>query len=292
MRYLKLIVVLLIAVIVYSCGTQLQQLQTQTKPQLESKNYKGALTTYQEFIQKSETSNTIVEPQVYFQAAKVAYLAKEFETAKIFFEKIRYSKIETIEYYKYAAKTYKAIDNLSRELDFLESYTSNFPVQVQEQELINRMFLVYVESENFDKAFDYWEKLNPSKNKNEALLIGYLTVCTELQKGDPDHIANSILFVNNKSVTALKYWGIKYYKKAESIYKPALDAYNKKRTNKRYKKLLKAIEDSTSSYQAAKKKLLEAYNLSEDKEAAKYLANVYARFNDKRNHNYYKSRSK
>ena len=83
-----------------------------------------------------------------------------------------------------------------------------------------------------------------------------------------------------------------YYWKAENSYLTEMKAYKKKRTNKQYAKLLKALKVINSDFKKSRNYFEKLYKISPNKDYAKRLSNVYKRLENKQKAAYYKAKSK
>ncbi len=54
------------------------------------------------------------------------------------------------------AKLYRGIDNLSKELEALDTYQNNYSTGNDISAVKSRLFEIYVETENWDKAKETW----------------------------------------------------------------------------------------------------------------------------------------
>jgi hypothetical protein len=70
-----------------------------------------------------------------------------------------------------------------------------------------------------------------------------------------------------------------------------MEAYDKNKTNKQYKRLLEELKVVTTEFKDAKSKYENLYRLNPKPSYAQYLSNIYVRLNDKEKADYYRSKA-
>ena len=100
------------------------------------------------------------------------------------------------------------------------------------------------------------------------------------------------LSLEDTNVLAMEWEAMRLYNKAENRYQSEMKAYENKKTTSQYNKLLKAFEGVTADFKSSLKYFKELYEINPSKKYASYLANIYARLDDKQKAEYYKSLSK
>ena len=124
------------------------------------------------------------------------------------------------------------------------------------------------------------------------MLAGYLTVNKNLEnEAIADQLANQILKMDKNNTIALEYYAEKYFWKAENLYTTEMNAYKKNRTTKQYNKLLKALDEVWPNFQKSRDYFLRLYKIDPKPEYAKYLGNIYTRYDDKEKAAYYYKRA-
>jgi len=71
-----------------------------------------------------------------------------------------------------------------------------------------------------------------------------------------------------------------------------MKAYDKKKTNKQYRKLLKALDVVTADFNKSLKYFKKLYGVDSVPEYANYLSHIYNRLSDKKKAEYYKKIAK
>jgi tetratricopeptide (TPR) repeat protein len=284
--YRRVLLAILIALVV-GCASDYEKLKTLSKAKTESGNLSEALKMYQDYIAKHDNGTQKINPQVYLETALLASKLEKYKLGAQYFDKLRFDTIGGADRYYYASKCYQTIDNLSKEIEALEVFNKEFSTDGRISGINNRLFFTYVESENWDKAKNLWTIL-PNSDSNLNLLTQYYIVCKKLNLTDKEKIANSILKLDDNNFEANLYFANKHYNLAETLYKKEMDAYNKKRSRKQYKRLLKALDQTGKDYRKARDLFEKIFKIKKDKKVAKFLMNIYARLNNKKKVNYYK----
>jgi hypothetical protein len=187
---------------------------------------------------------------------------------------------------------YQSINNLSKEIDALETFTDSFP----ESELLfpvkKRLMRTYIESDNLEKADALWENLGSEKQNDKDLLEDYVTLLKKQEK-DAEAYKNStlLLALDYKNTLALETISKHYYELAENRYSREMAAYEKNRTRKQYVYLLDQLKIATKDFKTSRTYFEQLYKLEPKKEYALYLANINARLNNKKQAEFYRNKA-
>ncbi len=131
----------------------------------------------------------------------------------------------------------------------LSDYIEKYPNGTKINEVKKQLFLTYVESDNFDKAVELWPEVSALNPNNVKLVESYFVVNQGLNNDDSCKvIVNKLLNMDPKNTLALAWKGEKYYRIAEDRYQKEMKAYDKKKTNKQYRILLKALGVVTADF--------------------------------------------
>lgn len=287
--------VMVITVFLGACSTG--AFVTNTKQSAEaaynSGNYENALSLWEEIIDLKEKKGKKAEAKVYCKAGKSALKLGKHEKAIAYLNEARYAKYAEPEMYEALAKVYRNIDNLSKEIMALEDYVNKFPEGKEIIKIRKRLFMTYVISENWDLAFELWSDIDEESKSNVEIIEGYLIVNRELENDEIcDDLADRLLKENANNIVALEWNAKKYFYKAENRYQKEMDAYNNHKTRSQYAKLLKALDIVNADFKISLKYFMKLYKIDDKNEYAKYLGNIYARFNDKKKVDYYRSKIK
>ncbi|MBN1650006.1 MAG: hypothetical protein JW857_01685 [Bacteroidales bacterium] len=251
-------------------------------------DFETAFNLYDTFIRDQESKDKEVNGAIYGAAAKAALQLNKFIEAEKYYKMAFYKKSGDADLYAQMSEVYKKMDNLSKELDALAFFNDHFSNDPRHNTLKKRLFELYVESENWGKAADLWPSFDLDNQAELHLMELYLVVQKVLDKKETaDKYAGLILKKDVTNRNALEWNAEKYFWKAENTYQAALDAYEKNKTNKQYTIMLKTLDRVTLDFKRALKYYQMLYKLYPSKTYAKYIANVYMRFQDKKNADYY-----
>lgn len=290
MRLLNTLLIIAVLSFLISCsgGKQITASIDSGKASYQSGDYNSALADFEEVITWYEKNDNSKECPVY---ANAGFAAKELnltEKAIEYFKKDQYSNFVTADTYFELAGLYRQIDNLSKELDELETYANQYPDGNKISQVNNRLFDIYVETENYDNALSSWNMLNEAALSDINNIEKYFTVNQALDNDSVcDQLANTLIKADENNLMALEYLGKKYFWKAENLYHAELKAYEKNKTNKQYKKLLKALDVVSSDFKTSLNYFKKLYKAEPDPGTAKYIGNIYNRLDDKKKADYW-----
>jgi len=291
MKFGQIILIAIVSIFISSCATT--KLAQQGHTAYNNGQYSEALTAYEQFIKSQAGKKSAALDTVFFKAGMACMELNKTELARKYFEAAEDNQLEIPELYASLAKIYKGIDNLSMELDALEHYNATFPNGKQINEINGRLFDAYVESEQWVKAQELWPSIEETAGNDLKKLSGLFAVYEELNKVEEgDKLAIKILKIDADNLPALEWNAKKYYKLAEDRYVSEMTAYKNNRTNKQYKKLLKAWDVIWPHFRKSRDYFLKLYKLDAKPKYAKYLANIYTRMDKKKKAAYYKKLSK
>ena len=254
----------------------------------QSGNYESALQQFEEVIAYYEKKNQQNDCPVYWDAAITAKQLGKTDKAIGYFKKDQKSNFVNADSYYQLAGMYREIDNLSKELDELEAYVNKFPEGKKLGKVESRLFEVYIESENWEQAIALWDKLSADEQEKIKLLEGYFHANKAL---DYDSVCNAVavnlLGKDENNLVGLDWLAKKYFWQAEYRYQDELKAYDKNKTNKQYKKLLKALDVVSSDFKTSLNYFKKIYAQDPKPATAKYIANIYNRLDNKKKADYY-----
>jgi len=252
-------------------------------------NFQQAITEWNNYIQTQTEEGVEIDPEAYAELGKAYFHMENYEKAEEYFNEARNKNYGNPEMYIMLSERYQMIDNLSKEITALEYYREHYPKAKDSSLVRNRLFETSLESENWEQAESLWAEMDALSKKQEKNLQIYFQMNKKLDKKDVcDQTAKDLLTVNASNKLALDWLAKKYYKRAEDRYQKAMKIYNRKKTNKTYKVLLKELDVVTADFKKSLKYFDLLWKLDDGKKYAKYLANIYARFGDKKKSQYYK----
>ena len=239
MHISRIIISLLILMMVHSCSTT--SLVDEGETAYQAGNYQTALAQWEQHINEKEQKLKPVDSSIYFKAGKAAWELNNSEKARDYLESADNAGYKSPELYLMLSQMYKNIDNLTLEIEALESYYKQFPEGEAINKINNRLFDTYVESEQWSKAEDLWpqhaDKTKADIEKQKAWFkvnkkLGNDQKCNEL--------ADKILDKEPDNIAALEWNAKKYFKKADDLYVKVMKDYNESRSRENYNKLLEA----------------------------------------------------
>lgn len=297
MRLSKILFLLSALAIISSCtvSKQINELSSQGNTAFETGEYQKAFETYEEIIGLKTSRNKKIEPILYEKAGIAAWEVGETSKAIDYIEKSKQAGVVSSKAIYTLAKAYLKIDNLSREITNLEDYINKYPNGNELKDVQHQLFLAYVKSENWGLADSMWSKISndDQTNSNARLLEGYLMLCNALKRSENlVPMAKNLLKVEPNNIIALEALAFEYYNLAENSYQSEMKAYQKNRTNKQYRQLLKALEVINSNFQISRDYFESLYKINPTSRYATYLGNIHTRFDNKKQANYYYSKAK
>ena len=249
-------------------------------------NYAQAVEAWKQYF--SQTAIEKVEGSAFANAAKSAFKSGDTDLALNWFDQARYKSYADTEMYVTLAKIFEEKKNISKELDSLEYITENF--SENSGQINDRLFDVYFEIESNEKALQVWERLIES-SKNELLkLDSYFSIQMDLKDLTVcDSVSLVLLEKNPVHVEALDWNAKKYYWLGENRYQSEMEKYEKKKTTRQYKILLKELDLATADLKKSLTYFEKLWKMEQGKEYASYFASIYSRFgNEKKSKSYQK----
>jgi len=282
--------ILFVLLIIKGCATQ--QLTNQGQSAYQKGNYESALESFEQVIEKGESSNG-ADAEVYFKAGMAAWELGQAKKAIRYLERAEYLEYPSPTLYITLARAAQSIDNLSKELDALENYREKFPQGRLIDSMSLRLFETYVESENWKKATDLWPGIKQQARSEVDLLAGYLKANNKLENDKAaDSTAQKILDQDPDNIAALEWMGKKYFWKAEDIYVKEMTDYKNNRTTSQYKRLLNKLDEVYPTFEKARDYFLQLYKLKPSPEYAEFLGNIYKRLQKEQKAEYYYNKAK
>ncbi|OYT16069.1 MAG: hypothetical protein B7C24_09750 [Bacteroidetes bacterium 4572_77] len=284
-------VIFLISLFVSSCGTQKTTLSLNQKASMaaDTGNYEQATKQWEAYLAQNQETENPVNAEIYAQLGKAYFHLERFDQSEAAFDQARFKNYADADMYLMMSKNYHRIDNLSKEITVLEYYKDHLSPQGDSSFMRKRLFQTYVVSENWDLAEQAWQVLGEDSKKEADCLQDYFVVNKALKKNEKcDTIALELLKVDAKNRKALDWMAKKYYDRAENRYQKSMNYYNKHKSTKNYNKLLKELDRVTADFKKSLKYFDQLWEMEDGHQYASYLANIYARFSDKKKSQYYK----
>ena len=255
-------------------------------------NYSQALKQAKETIASYEKSGKENQCPVYTIAGKAAMNLGDTVAALEYFKKAEYSVSLEEETFLGLAACYNHKDNLSKEMMALQDYLAKFPNGKYAEDVKKQLFSIYIQSKNYDKALKLWPEIKKSVENEPAFLVQFFEANQALKNTQTcDSLAPVIMDFHPDNIKILEYEAKKYFDKAEKLYGTEMKAYEKNRTNKQYKHLLKALNVVSADFNTALKYYKKLYTLKPKPEYAKALAHIYKRLDNNTKSLYYQKLS-
>jgi len=297
MRLSHVIIAITAIVLISSCtvSKQVKQLNHQGNVAFESGDYQKAFNTYEELIGIRIDKNKKVDPTIYQKDGIAAWEVKQTQKAIDYLEKSKQAGAPNEKSLFTLAKAYLEIDNLSREINNLEEYQAKFPNGENLKGVQRQLFTAYVRSENWDLAEKMWPTLSETHEveKDSELIEGFLKLSKAFNRDEKlVPMAKALLKLESNNLVALEALALHYYDTAEKSYQVEMKAYEKNRTNRQYRQLLNALEVINSNFKISRDYFERLYKLDPNPKYATYLGNIYTRFDNKKQANYYYRKAK
>jgi tetratricopeptide (TPR) repeat protein len=276
--------------IFFSCttGKQLTDVKDTAQSNFNAGNYAEALSGYESIIANYESQKKSAECPVYSQAGISAMNLDQTGKALDYLKKATYTPFADENTYAAMAGLYRNIDNLSLEIETLEEYLQKYPAGAEIDQMKMRLFKTYVESENWQQAFDLWPDIEPQVKMGINYLEDYYQVNKALENEEMvEELAGQLLDMNDENIMGLEFMARKYYNIAENHYQVEMEAYEKNKTRKQYARLIKALDEVTREFQTALGYFETLYKINPLPVYANYMGNIYIRFNDQEKADYY-----
>ncbi len=250
--------------------------------------YETALQGYERIIEAQKEKDQMPEPEIYRKAGLSAFYLNKNDVAIHYLQDLRNTEHATGDVYYALAMINREIDNLSREISALENYVNKYPEGKYIEELKPRLFGTYVESKNYEPALGVWEELPEEFKKSESMLHDYFIISKELgMEKEARKTAVEILNINPDHAGALEYMADHYFWRAENRYQKEMEAYEKNRTRKQYRQLLDAFDILNADFRKSLNYYLKLYEMDPEPKYARFIGNIYLRFDDKKKARYY-----
>ncbi len=291
---LKSFVWLLIVLMIAGCGTtsKVADLKANADQAFAAKNYTTALIGYEQIIKSYQDEGRTDECPAYGKAGLAAMQTGNVNKALDYLQMDTYTPYVSGETYFGLAKGYREIDNLSKEMIALKDYVEKFPDGDKIQDVKMQLFETYVESKNWEPAAELWPQLSEKTTSSEEMLEKWFKVNMELENDEVcASLSSKLLELNPTNIPALEFKAESTFQEAEDHYQREMKAYEENQTNKQYKRLLDELDKITAKFKVALADFEKLYNLDPKPEYARFLSNIYVRFNDKEKSEFYRKLS-
>jgi len=253
-----------------------------------SGDWQNALANCEIAISNYESQKKFIECPLYGKAGIAAMHLEQTQKSLEYLEKNSYTPFVTMETIHAQAIQYRQVNNLSKEIDALTLYSDKFPEGEDAAAFKARLFETCLESQNYELATSLWATLNEEYRSSTKYLEMWM-IMNKRMKNDPvcDEIARALIKTDAENVLGLERLAKKYYWLAEDRYQAEMKAYENKKTNKQYAILVEALKKVTEDFKVSLKYFETLYKINPAPDYATFMGNIYARFDDKKNADYY-----
>ena len=286
-------IILILIIFAASCSAprQFTDISKDASEAYLAEDYETALLLFEEFIAHHSDDVINIPDSVYRGAGLSAYHLGQSEKSLNYLNLIRHTETADAKVHYVLAILNREIDNLSREITALEMYLETQPEGDQVKDMKERLFVTYAESRNFEKAHELWNDIESHARYKEPLLNSYFHVQKALGNEDLlDDLAEDLLLLNPDNTDALFHLAKKYFWRAENLYQSEMEAYEKNRTHRQYAQLLRAFETLNADFHKSLNYFLRLYDIEARPAYARFIGNIYLRFDDKSKARYYHSK--
>jgi len=282
----KYLVILLSMAVLFvgGCSPAIKLTKTQqAKQAFDAGKLETSLQLYEEIIAAEEEAGTLTEANHYEEAGKTAEALGDMTKAESYYKLAIYYKTASADVYRKLAAYYRQQTNISKESGMLEPLISLFPESSQAKAEKARLYQIYIETEQWEKAVALWPP-NADAAQDESLVNTYFTAQKKLGNDEKlDELSDELLALNPENKAALEWKAKALYNKGENRYQAELQEYEKNKTNKQYKIMLAGLDVATAYFKQSLKIFEQLYGREANKSYALYIANIYARFGDESN---------
>ncbi len=283
-----IIIVSILFVVACSGSRHLVELTEDANQAYKNQEYAQALALYEEYIYHFGNDAMSIPDSIYLGAGLAAFELGQTDKAIDYLHPVRSSESAGAQAQYALAVSNREIDNLSREITALETYVNNHPEGDHIESMRNRLFETYVESRNYDKALDLWPDLSGQAKEQESMInLLFVTHRALDNESEMDALAHELIEKNPDNVDALEYLAQKYFWKAENRYQEEMKAYENNRTHSQYAQLLRAFDVLNEDFRTSLNYYLRLYEFNPKAEYARFIGNIYLRFDDENKAQYY-----
>lgn len=294
MGYFRQVVIIFLITVFSGCGVskRVGELQGDAREAFESDKFSEALEYFEELIDLQSARRGDTDGFIWYGAGISAWeTGQALRAIEYLDQAARRSYVTERSLYVHAL-AFREIDNLSREINKLETYAGEYPDGDHMDEVQKRLFATYLESNNHDLARELWPFLESRSEDDSELLEGYFILNRDM--GNDERlagIARKIEKLDRDNITALEYLGDHYFWKAENSYQEEMAAYENNRTTRQYRQLLGALDEINEQFRISRDYFEKLWELKQDPRYAAFLRNIYLRFGNEGRAEYFNKRS-
>ena len=295
MRNIFFIGIIILLFVTNACdsGKQLAQTKQNAQTAYNNGDYAKALELWEGLINSSKQKGSEKQCVIFTKGGMAAQKLGQTDKAIDYLKQATYSEFSNEDTYYTLAEIYNEKDNLSLELENLEIYKDKFSQGKNIEKVNLRLFELYVEIENWEKALNFWKQLTTNQKSETQQIENFLLVNDKLGNDEKSkELALQLLKLDEYNIAALNWLANHYFWKAEKRYNKEMKIYEQKKTRKQYAHLLKVIDEVAIEFNTALKYAKRLYKLDPIPANAKLLGNTYSRLNYKDKAKYYQDLGK
>ncbi|MGM0622112.1 MAG: hypothetical protein ACQETJ_13755, partial [Bacteroidota bacterium] len=204
-------ILLALVLIAAACGgpKNLTQYKQNAEQAISEGNYAQAVEEWKTYFNGQNEAENEITGAEYAEAAKTAFKADMISQATDWFDEARWAGYADEEMYLTLAEIFRDMDNLSKELTALEYYYDNFGKD--NQEVNSRLFSLYDEIDQYEKALAVWEKLPLKKQRERENIEKFFDMNKKLENEEVvDSVSSVLLEINPDHTGALEWEATKY----------------------------------------------------------------------------------
>jgi len=164
-------------------------------------NYTLAFPVYKRIVLYYENKGRTPADSIYAKAGISALMVDSIAYAQKYLEKIAYKDEATSEVLANTSKMYRAIDNLSKEIKFLNLYFEKNPSGIEANKLKTRLFLTCSESEDVDKGLQIWNNFSEAEKDINGNIEGFILI-SEIAAQNIHNAGNRVRYTMNNFIIA------------------------------------------------------------------------------------------
>lgn len=254
----------------------------------QQKNYEQAYQLYTQLMDSYTAKKQTVPPQLLASAGKCLFYMNDTIKAVDMLSRADAQGFSDSQSLCMRIKYFAAVDNLSKELDLLDRYSSAYPEGEDIKFVNERKFVRYVEMGEYAKACEAYAGMDDASRNQIPVLEKYHQACRKMDNdAEADIAAQKLYKLDPSNAIGLNAVAYNAYITTENEYVAAIKAYEAKKTNEAYAKLQRTVAPLTARYKKARDLYLKLYNITKKPYDAAILSRIYSRLNDKKNSDYY-----
>ncbi len=252
-------------------------------------NYASAVSEWNTYFAFQQQKGLTVDGTSYAHAAQTALKAGDGAQAESWYSLAEYAGYSDEKMLLAQAGFAQSKNALPQEQEYLMKYVKAYPEGAEVSAANARLFELYVQTGQNEKALVQWNALTKADQNQEQHLEDYFNLLLKTgQTADLEQVANKLVAINPQQVKSLEWLAEYHYRKAEESYQFEMDAYKKKHTHLQYLKLTQQLKVINTDFQQSLEYFNRLWEIDNKSTYASYMSNIYARFENKEKSAYYR----